>query len=151
MSELYVWSKNGNKMIINSDFKEFNKQTNYIGSGNVIASTQKSMYIRNRFETECNGIKYNIGYLQDYDLQYFRDIPKSLRDIIHNSDKKMVLYEFYIMKKHGDYGYIKDTIGWLLQEDNKITQLIIASYSLRKLAKRYSALQTCKAIIEEKI
>ena len=29
-NNFYSWSKSGNKMIINSEFKEFNKQTNLI-------------------------------------------------------------------------------------------------------------------------
>ena len=55
MSELYTWSKNGMKMILNTDFKKFNKQTNYISNGNVIANTQYSNYIR-PYNTRINPV-----------------------------------------------------------------------------------------------
>lgn len=45
MSELYKWNKSGMKMIIESGFKEFDKQTNLITSGNCISNTQYSNHI----------------------------------------------------------------------------------------------------------
>lgn len=142
--ELYTWSKNGMKMIINSDFKEFNKQTNCISDGNMIANTQYSNYIRNYTVTECNGNKHEKGYLQNFDLKFFSCIPHSLKEYIKNSNKEMILYEFFIYKNHA-----KDVIGYLLQEDDVITQEYVIGYNLMRLGKRFNALRLCKAIITQ--
>ena len=66
-SNFYTWSKNGNKMIINSKFKEFNKQTNLITSGNVIANTMWGLYIRPWSETESNGLTFKEGEIFEQD------------------------------------------------------------------------------------
>lgn len=143
MGKLYKWSENGMKMIIESDFKAFNKQTNYISQGNVCANTQYSNYIRNYNEIECNGNTYEKGFLQEYDLKFFTCIPQRLKDYIKNSNQKMVLYEFFIWKNQK-----KDVIGYLLEENGIITQQYVVGFQLMRLEKRYNALTLCKAIIE---
>lgn len=146
MSKFYEWSKNGNKMIIHSDFKEFNKQTNYIGNGNVIANTMKGWYIRPYSETKCNGQEWEQGHLFNYDLQYF-SISNSYREYIKSLNMSVILYEIFIYR-NGE----KDILGWLI-EDSKTGKIIDLSvnYTYKtNYLKRVSALKTIQNILEEK-
>lgn len=63
--------------IFKSGHKTFDKQTNIITTGNVIANTQISGYVRPKSETECNGFIVDPGTLQAFDLkQYtFSNLP----------------------------------------------------------------------------
>jgi len=117
-----VWDKKGNQ-VVNTRWKEFDRQTNYIGSGNVIANTQVSSYIRPWVETECNGCVNPEGRLMKFDLQQFDGfrIPKNLLDVIENKNRKdsVILYMFFTMrnKRVVPFGWVlsdKDhsTIGW---------------------------------------
>ncbi|MEM7591372.1 MAG: hypothetical protein AAF383_07605 [Cyanobacteria bacterium P01_A01_bin.83] len=62
---------NANKIDIDTGHKTFDRQTNTIGTGNIIANTQYGSYIRSRFNTECNRFQFAEGHLQQYDLQHF--------------------------------------------------------------------------------
>ena len=97
-SKFYSWSKNGNKMIIHSDFKEFNKQTNCISKGNQITNTIYGNYIRPYNEIECNGQKHDKGYLFYYDLKFFH-INYDIKEYIKSLNKAIILYELFIYKK----------------------------------------------------
>lgn len=142
-SKFYKWSKNGMKMIINSDFKEFNNQTNYISSGNIIANTMYGCYIRPYNEIECNGIKFEKGHLFNYDLQYF-NISYDLKEYIKSLNKQVVLYEIFI-HRNGK----KDIIGWLIENEGKTIDIFVNN-TLGNYNKRFSALDTVRNIIEEK-
>ena len=152
MSKFYEWSKNGNKMIIHSDFKEFNKQTNDISNGNIIASTMYGKYIRPYSETKCNGYEFEKGNLFEYDLQYF-SISRSYKEYIKMLGEqgiKVILYEIFIYR-NGE----QDILGWLI-EDSKTGKIIDLSvnytYKTNKInyLKRVSALKTVQNILEEK-
>lgn len=60
-----------NRVNINSGCKAFDKQCQGITTGNVIANTFLSMYIRPRSRTECNGRQNPPGHLQEFDLRLF--------------------------------------------------------------------------------
>ncbi|MCG3655388.1 hypothetical protein L5F23_01565 [Aliarcobacter butzleri] len=49
----FGYTSNG-KLKISTGFKTFDEQSNYLGTGNVIANTQFSWYLRPTYETECN-------------------------------------------------------------------------------------------------
>ena len=66
------YNKTKMKQIVDSHWKLFNKQTNLIASGNVIANTQYSNVIRPWKETECNGRTNPFGRLMEFDLQGFK-------------------------------------------------------------------------------
>ena len=85
------------KMIIDSGFKEFDRQTNCISRGNAICNTQYSNCIRPYTEIECNGHTFPEGHLFNYDLQYF-NISSAIRDMIKKMGKMVCLYEFFIYK-----------------------------------------------------
>ena len=141
-SKFYTWSKSGNKMIINSDFKEFNKQTNLITSGNVIANTMWGLYIRPWNETECNGLTFKEGELFQQDLKHF-NITRAMREYIKSLNKQVILYEIFIYRNGK-----KDVIGWLIEDKGRIIDMTVAN-SIGNYRKRFSALETVKNIIEE--
>lgn len=118
MEKMYSWSKNGMKMIIDSGFKEFDKQTNCLSRGNAIANTQYSNYIRPYYETKNPvGQEVEKGFLRDYDLKYFslNKMTNSFRDWLDNITKndKVMIYEYFIYRNKQ-----KEVIGWLVQSEN---------------------------------
>jgi hypothetical protein len=60
-----------NRVKINSGCKAFDKQCQGITTGNFIANTFLSLYIRPRAQTECNGFQNPPGHLQEFDLLPF--------------------------------------------------------------------------------
>mgnify|MGYP003299817017 CR=1 FL=1 len=141
-SNFYTWSKSGNKMIINSKFKEFNKQTNLITNGNVITNTMYGLYIRPYNEVECNGLTFKEGELFEQDLKYF-NINKTLKEYIKSLNRQIVLYEIFIYRNEQ-----RDIIGWLTEDKGRISSMTVA-HSKGNYEKRLSALETVKNIIEE--
>lgn len=142
-SKFYSWSKSGNKMIINSKFKEFNKQTNLITRGNVIANTMYGNYIRPWNETiNPVGDVVEEGHLFNFDLQYF-SISRAMREYIKSLNREVVLYEIFIYRNGK-----QDTIGWLIEDKGRIIDITVAN-SIGNYRKRFSALETVKNIIEE--
>lgn len=145
-SKYYKWSKNGNKMIINSGYKEFDKQTNLITSGNVIANTMYGNYIRPWNET-INPVGKNVekGHLFKFDLQYFH-IDSIIKDYIKSLNKQVILYELFTYNRNGK----KNLIGWLIEDNGIIINMFVENGFGKNYNKRYLALQTVKNIIEEK-
>lgn len=143
-SKYYKWSKDKMKMIINSDFVEFNKQTNCISQGNVIANTMYGKYIRPYNETICNGQTFPIGHLFNYDLKYFR-ISQAMKEYIKSLNKKVVLYEIFIYRKNRE-----EILGHLIEDNGRIINITVAMGYKTDYNKRFSALETVKNIIEEK-
>lgn len=99
------FTADGMKQIIDSGYKLFDKQTNIICDGNVIANTEFGNFIRPWKETECNGRTYSPGHLTKFDLEAFEPhlIPKSLlkRLLDKERDASVILYMFFVIKnKH---------------------------------------------------
>lgn len=89
--------ENPNKMKFDSSFKVFNKQTDLITTGNVYSNTQTSAYIRPYNEViNPVGEKREKGFLQDWDLNNFTNLPYNVREDIKNKakEKSVILYEF---------------------------------------------------------
>lgn len=152
MEELYTWSKNGMKMIIDSGYKTFDKQTNYITSGNVISNTQFGNYIRPYFETTNPvGQKVKEGYLREYDLKYFKrnEMSNTFKDWLYNVTriKKMILYEFFIYRNDN-----REVVGWLVEDSNtgKVIGQEINYYSNIRNSNCNKVLNFCKKLIETK-
>ncbi|MEL6499780.1 MAG: hypothetical protein AAFQ23_00035 [Cyanobacteria bacterium J06623_1] len=112
---------NDNKIDINTGHKTFDRQTNFIGAGNVIANTQYSSYIRSRHLTECNRFEFAEGHLQQYDLQHFQksfwlshhlaDTVKQAADsyngvifyaLFHYQRRQKIVDGFVLTKTHRD-------------------------------------------------
>lgn len=111
-----IWSKNGMKQIINSGWKEFDKQTNCITTGNAYCNTQYSGFIRPYKETECNGFTKPQGDLLAFDLQPFKRfrMPKAIEDVLRdkNREKSVILYMFFITNKEGRV----EPFSWVLTD-----------------------------------
>ena len=123
-----TFNKSGMKQIINSDYKLFNKQTNYISYGNVIANTQYSSFIRPYSQTTCNNNNFSEGELMKSDLKYFGNIPASIKDKLYAKDRKesYILYEFFVYRNGN-----KDIIGYVLTDKKHklITYEVLESYN----------------------
>lgn len=103
---------NGNKMKFESGFKAFDKQTQVISTGNVVARTQLSGFVRPKSETECNGFVRDEGVLQKYDLeQGFLSslLPYRLKgDVAKLADENggCIAYLFFYKKASGQKEFI---------------------------------------------
>jgi hypothetical protein len=91
------FNKKGTRQLVDTGWKTFDRQTNCISTGNVIANTQLSLYIRPYRETECNGLTFKPGELLEADLKAFGygppdDIMHILRD--RDREKSVILYMF---------------------------------------------------------
>jgi len=92
-----VWA-NPNRMVMETGHKTFDRQTNIVGTGNMIANTQHSSYIRPYTETKCWGPdEFPKGHLRNYDLAAFRSMPRNVRKKVESltETNKVILYEFY--------------------------------------------------------
>ena len=110
-----VYNKYGTRQIIDSGWKEFDRQTNCISTGNVYANTQISSFIRPWSQTECNNHTFPEGQLMNYDLQQFDrfNIPTNLLDVIKDKNRKdsVILYMFFTVRQ----GHVVP-FGWVLSE-----------------------------------
>lgn len=114
-SGLYTYNKRGTRMLVSTDYKEFNNQTNFISNGNVIANTQYSMNIRNVFETDCNGCSFDVGELRRYDLKFFiQNFDYEMKRFFNEFKENCYLYEFSIYNKKKER---KKVIGWLVYNE----------------------------------
>ncbi len=143
-----VYNSKGNQ-VVNTDWAEFNKQTNCISTGNVYANTQLSAFIRPYGKTECNGHKFPEGDLMKTDLKQFDGfrIPYGLEQVIKdkNREDSVILYMFFTTRN----GHIVP-FGWVLTERG---HHLIGQYAVRRYnesyTKRWSALNEAIQYITE--
>lgn len=107
---------NENKMKMETGLKIFDKQTNLVTTGSVIANTQFSMYIRSFDTVKAYGDRtYRKGDLQNFDLAYFKgNIPSYILEKIRNlgKDRDLYVYEFFHVnarKEKSVHGYVVTT------------------------------------------
>ena len=147
---LYKFNKTGSRMLVDTGYKTFDEQTNYLTDGNAITNTQYSNYIR-AYNNTINpvGEKVQEGELQKFDLKYFtiNQMTNSfigwLESVAEN--ESIILYEYFIYKN----GY-KNIIGWLVQDTktNKIIGLEICNYSSIRFENKQKVLDFCKKLLE---
>ena len=115
-----VFNEAGTKQIVNTDWKEFNKQTNCITTGNAVCNTQLSMYIRPYSETKCNGYTFKPGELLEEDLKPFRkyDIPEWVLARLEDHGRKdsNILYMFstYVKNPYRTLGSVRMPFLWVV-------------------------------------
>ena len=113
-----IW-ENPNKMHMDSGFKLFDKQTNLISTGNVFATTQRSVFIAPWREKARNGKEFNMGELTKADLKFggFNDLllPPSIRKIIFNPNRteNVILYAFRVFQNG-----MEDIFGYVITDSN---------------------------------
>jgi hypothetical protein len=79
---------------IDTGHKTFDRQCDYLDTGNVSGDVQFSWYIRPISETSCNGLSFAPGRLFEFDITTFKELPSSTRDWIRNLNREIILYEF---------------------------------------------------------
>ncbi len=63
-------------------------------SGNVIANTQLSFYVRPVHETECNGFTNKPGELFNFDIQQFgRDMDQDVVRFVRGLNRQVIVYQ----------------------------------------------------------
>lgn len=125
--EKATWD-NPNKMHIDSGFKLFDKQTTLITTGNVIAPTQTSWFIRPFDEVVNGGYIGKPGEFLEYDLKHFLNgVPEYMLKILRDKNRKesYILYKFFVTKDHET-----ETIGYVLTDynHNYITSHVTCPY-----------------------
>lgn len=103
---------NGNKMLFESGHKQFDRQTNLISTGNIIANTQRGGFIRPRKCTECNGLTRPEGHLREFDLRGWDRMPREIKDKVLEltEDDSVILYRFH---HYNNNGWMV-THGWVI-------------------------------------
>lgn len=136
---------NPNKMHVDTDFVLFNKQSNLISTGNVMANTQFSWFIRPYKETKCNGFDFKEGELLNSDLKYFNNLPQRISDILRDKERETsyILYEFFVTKNHE-----KDIIGYIITDANHdhVDSLVRCGYK-ENTGKRMSVISWCEQYV----
>ena len=148
-----TWA-NSKKMRLDSDYAEFNRQSDVITTGNVYSSTQKSRHIRPWSMDTWGGKTYEKGRLMEADMNGFKPIGS---DVITNAiydehrDSDVILYEFFLKKYGKEKGKgVKDVIGHVLTDDkNKLIGYILYVPERNAIAKRRSALYECMNYIAD--
>lgn len=140
------------KQIINSGWKEFDRQTNCITTGNAICSTQESNYIRAYNDTECNGFQFEPGHLLKADLKGFSNqrIPKAILEVLNDHERKesVILYMFFIHDKHGHQEPFCWAITTKYPEHKLVKYNIVYGYR-QNYWKRYNAAQEAISYITD--
>lgn len=133
---------NPNKMLMESGHKTFDRQTNLVTTGNVIASTQYSGYIRPYEETECNGRTVRKGELQNFDLRPFGRLPYHVEKEVraYAKEKSVILYMFFHYNGSGNkiiHGYV------ITDTDHQL----IESYVTGPTHKSMNVIEECKQYV----
>lgn len=109
-----VWS-NPDKMSIDTGCKTFDRQTNIVSTGNIIANTQAAFYIRGELNCTCWGGDRPPGHLRNFDFGNFRGLPGYIRDriILHTNgtDRSVWVSKFFHFSRERQivHGYIITT------------------------------------------
>ena len=144
-----IFNKRGTRQLIDSGWKEFDKQTNLITTGNAVLNTQHSSFIRPWSETECNGHTFPEGALMRSDLSTFRSVPLSILEIIEDKNRRdgVILYEFWTY----DLKTARcKTFCWVVTDRNHklLQKRIIVEYGTNRM-KRISATEEILKYITE--
>ena len=97
------YNKTGTRQLVGTGWKEFDRQTNCITTGNAVCNTQMSTYIRPFSETECNGHVFRPGELMAFDLKPYvkYGIPEAVLSLLEFKGRKdsLILYMFFTTPK----------------------------------------------------
>lgn len=122
--------------MVDTKFKTFNKQTNYLGYGNVFASTQYSNHIRTDEGKD----------ILKYDLMQF-SLSRHAEALAHSINLNYYLYEYRVY----DYKAKKyNVIGWLFFGEDNVTCLYSIVNGNKNYSKKKSVLDYCEQIIKDK-
>jgi hypothetical protein len=151
------FNKRGTRQLVDTGWKAFDRQTNCIAAGNVIANTQLSLYVRPYRETECNGHTFKPGELLEADLKAFRyrppdDVMEILRD--EGREKSVILYMFSTSEVVGNIvgRYMRVPFLWVVTTaDHRLVKCRSVHRCGAQMCKRYNATrEILRYITEEK-
>jgi len=118
-----------NRMKIETGHVTFDRQSNVVGTGNMIANTQLSFHIRPYSEVDCNGQTFPLGHLRDYDLNWFPSLPSEVRSCIESLTErnKTILYQFHHWLSGGYWGESKRIIhGYIITDyDGRLLRKLV--------------------------
>ncbi len=143
-----IYNKTGTRQLIDSGFKEFDRQTNCISTGNCLFNTQVSSFIRPWSLRECNGYTFPEGQLMNYDLKQFHRfaIPEWIERVIRNKDRtdNVILYMFHTTSRDG---YVRP-FGWVLttRGHDLIDSCVVRERNQRYCKRRFALDEAIKYI-----
>ena len=110
-----VYNSRGNQ-VIDTGFKRFDKETNCISYGNIIANTIYGSYIRPYNEVKNGGYIGKPGDFLKYDMKHFQRIPQRIREILEDKERKesYCLYELFT-HLNGN----REVFGYILHDRNR--------------------------------
>lgn len=140
---------NDNQIDIDTGHKNFNRQTNTIATGNIIANTQYGKYIRSRYDTECNRFQFNEGDLQQYDLQHFKRSFGLSDQIAHTIKQAADLHEGVIFYAFFHYQRRQKIVdGFVLTKTHHHNYEHLTSFvTHRQFNKAYGIISTVRQYI----
>lgn len=103
--------------MLNTLHKTFNRQADYIGTGNVLGTCQVSNYIRSANTVECNGIANKPRELQNFDISHFRGLPQHVERLarkVSDDAGQAILYKIRHWR-----GKVEIVDGWIITEGHK--------------------------------
>lgn len=124
-----------NRMKFESGFKTFDKQVDYISSGNVISNVQHSSIVRPYSDT--NGGMCKPGSCRKFDIDnmsHTRSIPSSIRTwLAEHPEEKVWLYDFHLRNTSRKTG---DSVCWVLTDydHKKVIRTSCARWSLKHMS-----------------
>ena len=131
----HIWKRGGNRVVIDTGNKTFDRQCDGFHTGNVCANTQFSWFIRPKNETECNDFHFPIGHLRNVDLAYFKNLPNHVREKIEEltENKSVILYEIrhFIRKDCSDKKIIHGYIATRGSSENNVLLLKYPCYNFK--------------------
>ncbi len=152
-----VFNKRGTRQLVDTGWKTFDRQTNCISTGNMIANTQLSLYIRPYRETECNGNAFKPGELLEADLKAFGyRPPDDVMDILRDKgrEKSVILYMFSTSEWVGNIvgRRMRVPFLWVVTDyDHGLIRCHVVHRGGARMCKRYNATrEILRYITEEK-
>jgi hypothetical protein len=132
-----VYNSRGNQ-VVDTGFKRFDKETNCISYGNIIANTIYGNYIRPYNEVKNGGYIGKPGDFLRYDMQHFDRIPQRMRAILEDKERKesYCLYEIFT-HPNGN----REVFGYILHDrDRRLIDSQVVCYENQNWYKRRMAL-----------
>lgn len=99
------WSEDGNRMLLSTGCKKFDKQTSALMSGQQIGDTITSFFVRPHSELECNGHTFRPGQLRQSDIDRLgRDLCYSAKAWLErNAEAHVLVHCLFHWKRRTKY------------------------------------------------
>lgn len=132
-----IYNSKGNQ-VVETGFKRFDRETNCISYGNIIANTIYGNYIRPYSKVKNYAYIGKPGEFMKYDMQHFKNIPYGMRRILEDENRKesYCLYELFT-HPNGN----REVFGYILHDrDRRLIDSQVVCYGNQTWYKRREAL-----------